>query len=93
MLYKLFFEIHDPTQAYGQGPDIGTQYQSAIFYHDENQKKQANSLIEILQNNAYKVKTKLLNTSVFWPAETFHQQYYQKAKKEPYCHHPVQRFK
>lgn len=92
-LYKLFFEIHDPTQAFGQGPDIGTQYQSAIFYHDDNQKNQANLLIEELQKNSFKVKTKLLNTSVFWPAETFHQQYYQKTNKAPYCHRHEHRFK
>ena len=91
-LYQVFFEIHDPTQASGQGPDIGSQYQSAIFYYNQDQKNAAETLIKQLEKNAFKVKTKLLKVSTFWPAEEFHQQYYEKTHKQPYCHIHVKRF-
>ncbi len=92
-LLKAFFEIHDPTQASGQGPDIGQQYQSAVFYYDQQQHEQAQQLIDELQANGYDVVTQCLPVSVFWAAEDDHQNYYGKQKKEPYCHRPVKRFK
>jgi peptide methionine sulfoxide reductase msrA/msrB len=89
---KYFFEIHDPTQADGQGPDLGEQYLSVVFYYDETQKKIAQQLISQLENNGYKIKTKLLPVSTFWHAEEYHQDYYAKTGKQPYCHSYVKRF-
>ena len=91
-LAKLFFEIHDPTQANGQGNDIGPQYLSEIFYFDDSQKATCEKLIGQLQIKGYKVATKLRKTSTFWPAEGYHQQYYEKEGGTPYCHRRVSRF-
>ena len=85
-LAKLFFEIHDPTQINRQGPDIGDQYRSAIFYTDDQQKKTAQKLIAILKNKGKNVTTELVKADKFWPAEEYHQRYYEKNKKKPYCH-------
>jgi peptide methionine sulfoxide reductase msrA/msrB len=85
-LAKLFFEIHDPTQRNRQGPDIGDQYRSAIFYHDEQQKKTAEKLIGILEDKGYDVATELRPAGRFWEAEEYHQDYYEKTGKSPYCH-------
>ncbi|RXJ84127.1 peptide-methionine (S)-S-oxide reductase MsrA [Arcobacter cloacae] len=85
-LTKLFFEIHDFTQTNGQGPDIGSQYLSAIFYVDEEQKKVSEELICILENKGFKVATKLNPLVTFYEAEDYHQDYYERHKKVPYCH-------
>lgn len=91
-LTKLFFEIHDPTQLNRQGPDVGTQYRSAIFYHSEEQKNIAQNLIQILKNKGLKVVTELLPATAFWPAEKYHQDYYSKTGGVPYCHMRIKRF-
>lgn len=91
-IIKRFFEIHDPTQSAGQGPDIGSRYQSAIFYYNEEQEQAADSLMQILVKRGYPVVTRLIPASVFWPAEEYHQDYYQKHQKTLYCHQPVLRF-
>ena len=85
-LAKLFFEIHDFTQVDRQGPDIGDQYRSEIFYLNERQKQIADSLIQILDSKSYKVATKVEPASVFWEAEEYHQDYYEKNGSSPYCH-------
>ena len=85
-LTQYFFEIHDGTQKDGQGPDIGKQYQSVIFYYDEHQKKIAEEVIQQLEKMQHHMATKVLPVSTFWPAETYHQDYYSKNGKEPYCH-------
>ncbi len=92
-LAKLFFEIHDPTQANGQGPDIGEQYRSAIFYTDDKQKRTAEKLIKILEEKGLKVATELSEASKFWEAEKYHQDYYRKTGKRPYCHFYKKKFK
>lgn len=89
---KRFFEIHDPTQRNGQGPDLGQQYRSAIFYYNQEQFDEAEYLIKILKNRGYNVVTELLEAQPFWPAEEYHQSYYAKHQKLPYCHQPVERF-
>lgn len=89
---KHFFEIHDPTQQNGQGPDLGQQYQSAVFYYNDEQKLTAEKLIRQLINYGYSVVTRLLPVQAFWPAEEYHQGYYKKHNKTPYCHHRVSRF-
>ncbi len=85
-LAKLFFETHDPTQVNGQGPDIGEQYRSEIFYLNEQQKETAQKLIDILKSKGYKVATRLAPASTFWKAENYHQDYYEKKHGTPYCH-------
>ncbi len=85
-LAKLFFETHDFTQLNRQGPDIGTQYRSAIFYLDEQQKQVAEKLVRELRKKRYNVKTEIVAATKFWPAELYHQDYYQKTGKTPYCH-------
>lgn len=91
-LAKLFFEIHDPTQTDGQGNDIGNQYLSVVFYKDPSQKEITESLISQLKNKGYKVATQLREATKFWPAEDYHQQYYEKGGGTPYCHSRVSRF-
>ncbi len=85
-LAKLFFEIHDSTQVDGQGPDIGKQYRSTVFYTDEKQKKTAKRLIAILKEKGFKVVTRLEPANAFWEAEEDHQEYYAKKGGVPYCH-------
>ena len=91
-LAKLFFEIHDPTQADGQGPDIGPQYLSAIFYNDEQEKRTAEKLIEQLNGLGYNVATQLKSMCRFWPAEDYHQDYYEKKGQSASCHFYTKRF-
>jgi peptide methionine sulfoxide reductase msrA/msrB len=93
-LAKLFFEIHDPTQVDRQGPDIGNQYRGEIFYVDAAQKATAEKLIQVLGDKGMKIATKLApaETSTFWKAEDYHQFYYDKNGKRPYCHFYTKRF-
>jgi len=91
-LAKLFFEIHDPTQRNRQGPDIGTQYRSAIFYVDEEQKRVAEKLIGELKSKGYHVATSVDKAGKFWYAEEYHQDYYAKTGHQPYCHIYQKRF-
>jgi peptide methionine sulfoxide reductase msrA/msrB len=83
---KYFFEIHDSTQTNGQGPDLGEQYMSAIFYYNDQQKQAAQEIIQILKTKNIPAATRLLPVFTFWPAETYHQDYYAKEHKAPYCH-------
>ena len=85
-LARLFFETHDFTQINGQGPDIGDQYRSVIFYTDEGQKQIAEKLINLLKDKGYKVATKLEKAGKFYNAEKYHQNYYFKTGGTPYCH-------
>jgi peptide methionine sulfoxide reductase msrA/msrB len=91
-LTKLFFEIHDPTQINGQGPDIGNQYRSEIFYLNDEQRKVAENLIQVLKTKGYKVATKVTKATTFWPAEDYHQDYYEHKGTLPYCHGYTKRF-
>lgn len=91
-LAKLFFEIHDPTQANGQGNDIGQQYESVVFYVDDAQKAIAQKLINTLTEKGFKVATQLKMATKFWAAEEGHQEYYEKEGGTPYCHKRVTRF-
>lgn len=91
-LAKYFFEIHDPTQANGQGPDIGPQYLSAVFYTSQEEKEITENLIEILKEKGYQVVTQAIPTETFWKAEEYHQDYYDKKHSQPYCHFYQKRF-
>lgn len=91
-LCKLFFEIHDPAQTDGVGPDIGSQYRSCIFYRDENQKATAERVIQILRDKGDEVNTLLLPEEPFYIGEAYHQNYYEKTGGEPYCHMRTRKF-
>ncbi len=91
-LTKLFFEIHDPTQTNGQGPDIGSQYLSAVFVCNDEEKEMVESLIKELEKKGLHVATKILEKQEFYMAEDYHQYYYQKTGKTPYCHSYTKRF-
>ncbi len=85
-LAKLFFEIHDFTQLNRQGPDVGTQYRSEVFYTSDPQRSVAEGLVAQLRQKGYEVKTQISPLVRFWPAELYHQDYYDKTGKTPYCH-------
>lgn len=85
-ILKMYFETHDPTQVDGQGPDIGTQYRSEIFYTELDQKKVAQKLISLLEEKGYKVATALSQAPPFYEAEDYHQDYYDNKGSSPYCH-------
>lgn len=89
---KRFFEIHDPTQADGQGPDIGPEYLSAVFVTDDAQREVVEDLIRQLRARGFDVVTTIRTVETFWEAEEYHQNYYVRHKKQPYCHTPVDRF-
>ena len=87
-LLNVFFAIHDPTTLNRQGNDVGTQYRSAIFYHDGEQTKTAEGLIKEL--NAQKIWDKPIVTQVekldkFYMAEDYHQEYFARNPFQPYC--------
>jgi peptide methionine sulfoxide reductase msrA/msrB len=88
----LFFETHDPTQTNGQGPDIGPQYRSAIFYQSESQKAVAEKLMGVLTQKGYRLATALLPAATFFVAEDYHQNYYENKGGTPYCHKYTKRF-
>ena len=80
-LLDVFWEIHDPTQLNCQGPDVGTQYGSVIFFHNAEQEARARSFKERLQNSGRfdkKIVTEILPASQFGRAEEYHQQYLEK---------------
>jgi len=89
---KTFFEIHDPTQTNGQGPDIGKQYLSAVFVNNEKERDTIKKLISQLEQNGFRVATKILDKSDFYEADEGHQDYYDKKGAKPYCHGYVKRF-
>lgn len=87
-ILDIFFASHDPTTLNRQGNDIGTQYRSVIFYHNENQKKIAKQIIDKLEKNnvfANKIVTEVLPLKNFFPAEDYHKKYFIKNKEKPYC--------
>jgi peptide methionine sulfoxide reductase msrA/msrB len=91
-LAKTFFEIHDPTQEDGQGPDLGPQYRSEVFYTTPEQKEIAEKLIRQLQAKGYAVVTTVAPSTEFWVAEDYHQNYYTRKGTLPYCHGYTKRF-
>ncbi len=85
---EIFFGTHDPTQLNRQGADVGTQYRSVIFYGSSEQKTVAEQLIaELTEEKVYArpIVTAVEPLKVFYPAETYHKDYYLKHPKEPYC--------
>lgn len=92
-IFQVFFTVHDPTTLNRQGADVGTQYRSVIFYKNDAQKKAAESIIkELTDANAYssKIVTTLESYKKFYPAEDYHQNYYNNNKEKPYCQMVIQ---
>jgi peptide-methionine (S)-S-oxide reductase len=92
-LLAAFFVAHDPTQLNRQGNDVGTQYRSAIFYHNAAQKEKAAYYINKLnQEKAYKsnIVTQVVPYVVFYKAENYHQDYFNKNGSQPYCQYVIQ---
>lgn len=90
-LLEVFWSIHDPTTLNRQGPDVGDQYRSAIFCHSDEQRKLAEqSKAELEKSGKYKspVVTEIIEAGVFYPAEDYHQQYFEKRGIAPTCHAP-----
>ena len=88
-LLKVFFTVHDPTQLNRQGPDVGTQYRSAVFYHDDAQKEAVEAFVRELEaEGAYdegEIVTEIEPLEEFYRAEEYHQNYYEKNPNDQYC--------
>jgi peptide-methionine (S)-S-oxide reductase len=87
-LLQVFFAVHDPTTLNRQGNDIGSSYRSAIFYHDEEQKRIAEEVIrEVTEEGVYDnpIVTEVTAFDKFYPAEDYHQEYFANNPSQPYC--------
>jgi peptide-methionine (S)-S-oxide reductase len=87
-LLEVFFATHDPTTLNRQGADVGTQYRSGIFYHDDEQKRVAEEVIMKLNQARFfpgPIVTEVTKATVFYPAEDYHQDYFAKNPYQPYC--------
>jgi len=87
-ILEIFFASHDPTTLNRQGPDVGTQYRSAIFYHNKEQKATAEEVIAGLEKEGIwnsPIVTQVEPLKVFYKAETYHKDYYKKHPNQPYC--------
>lgn len=87
-LLEVFFTIHDPTTLNRQGNDVGTQYRSIVFYHSEEQRLTARRvMMELSQGQIWKdpIVTRLEPFEQFFPAESYHQEYYRQNPNQPYC--------
>jgi peptide-methionine (S)-S-oxide reductase len=85
---QVFFTVHDPTTLNRQGADVGTQYRSAIFYHSAAQQQTAESMIAQLNEADIwpdPIVTEVVPAETFYPAEDYHQEYYQNNSGQPYC--------
>ena len=91
-LCKLFFEIHNPGQLDGQGPDKGAQYLSGVFYTTDEQHDTTLALVDILRSKGHEVNTRIEPAGRFWIAEAYHQHYYQNTGGSPYCHVRTKKF-
>jgi peptide-methionine (S)-S-oxide reductase len=87
-LLGVFFTLHDPTTLDRQGGDVGTQYRSAIFYHDDEQRRTAEDLVRELEAEHVfdePIVTKIEPLQAFYPAEEYHREYYRRNPNQPYC--------
>lgn len=87
-LLAIFFKTHDPTTLNRQGNDIGTQYRSAVFYHDDLQKATAEAMIADLENEGVfddPIVTEVTASSIFYEAEDYHKNYFNRNPDNPYC--------
>ena len=89
-ILTIFMTTHDPTTLNRQGADRGTQYRSAIFYHDNNQKRIAETVVkEMASYFNYPIVTEIASLDVFYEAEDYHQDYYQNNQKQSYCSYVI----
>jgi peptide-methionine (S)-S-oxide reductase len=89
---RVFFHVHDPTTPNRQGNDIGTQYRSAIFFHDAEQENSAKKIIDEFEKNKLwndKIITEVTKFALFYSAEGYHQDYYKLHGYEPYCQYVI----
>jgi len=87
-ILRVFFAVHDPTTLNRQGNDVGTQYRSAVFYHNEDQKRDAEEVIkEVTDEGIYDapIVTEITPFEEFWPAEDYHQEFFANNPNQPYC--------
>ncbi len=87
-LLEIFFHLHDPTTKNRQGNDVGPQYRSVIFYHDEEQKTEAHRIIQELTDQKFfaaPIVTEVVQFSAFYEAEDYHKNYFEKNSFQPYC--------
>ena len=87
-LLNMFWQSHDPTTRDRQGNDVGTQYRSAVFYHNEEQRSAAEESKENLDNSkifSNQIVTEITALNQFWPAEDYHNNYYDNNPNQPYC--------
>lgn len=87
-ILEIFFTVHDPTTMNRQGPDVGSQYRSAIFYHDESQRKNAEKVIKDIEKKKIwrdSIVTQLVPFEKFYKAEKYHQKYYESNPNQTYC--------
>lgn len=87
-LLECFFDLHDPTTLNRQGNDVGSQYRSAIFWHSPEQRAEAEAVIaELTGRGAFPggIVTQLAEAATFWPAEAYHQRYFEQNPGQPYC--------
>lgn len=87
-LIEIFFKLHDPTTLNRQGSDVGSQYRSAIFYHNEDQKQTAQKVKEAIEKSKIyhdPIVTEITSFKNFYQAENYHQNYYDTNRSQPYC--------
>jgi len=92
MLLKVLWKTHDPTTLNRQGADVGTQYRSVIFYHNDAQKELAEKYKKKLdESGAYDapIVTEIMAFSAFYKAEEYHQEYYESNQSQPYCQYVI----
>ncbi|MEB6676725.1 peptide-methionine (S)-S-oxide reductase MsrA [Acinetobacter haemolyticus] len=88
-LLNVFFTTHDPTTLNRQGNDIGTQYRSVIYYFNEEQKQQAEQVIQSLEDEGLNIVTELSPELTFYPAEEYHQNFYARNPSQGYCNFSI----
>lgn len=87
-LLEVFFSIHDPTTVDREGPDVGSQYRSAVYYHDDDQRETVERFVERLEREGVyddPIVTEVEPLGTFWEAEQRHQNYFEKHPNQPYC--------
>ncbi|ENX23628.1 MULTISPECIES: peptide-methionine (S)-S-oxide reductase MsrA [Acinetobacter] len=88
-LLNVFFTTHDPTTLNRQGNDIGTQYRSVIYYFDDEQKQQAEQVIQSLEDEGLNIVTELSPVPTFYPAEEYHQNFFARNPSQGYCNFSI----
>ena len=88
-LLNVFFTTHDPTALNRQGNDVGTQYRSVVYYFNDEQKQQAEKIIQDLENDGLNIVTELSPAPTFYPAEEYHQNFYARNPSQGYCNFSI----